>query len=76
MRWFGWLRRRLASPPPEVDVRIAEAREAIRREEKRAIEGHADAARAKRVSRSLKQIRMENHFAEIMRDALKPGNSS
>lgn len=76
MRWFDWLRRSVASPPPDVEIRIEEAREAIKREEGRAIRSHADAAHAKRVSRSLRQIRTENHFAELMRDALKPRGTS
>lgn len=76
MRWFGWLRRRTTPPPLSVEIRIDKAREAIKQEESRAIESHADAAHAKRVSRSLRQIRTENHFAELMRDALRPGGAS
>ena len=69
MRWFPWRRR---SALPEVEIHIEKAREAVEVEVERAKKSSVDAARARRVQRSLRQIREENHFAEIMRDALKP----
>jgi hypothetical protein len=69
MRWFPWRRRPAL---PKVEIHIEKAREAIEAETERAKRGSVDAARARRVQRSLRQIREENHFAEIMRDALKP----
>jgi hypothetical protein len=71
MRWLAWLRRRL-STPPEIEIHTDKARKAVAVEHERARSGRADAAKARRVQRSLREIREENHFAEIMRDAMRP----
>lgn len=69
MRW-SWRHRKLP-PPPDVQVHLGEAKQAVSDALDDLAETHGRGAKIRKTVDTLRQIRQENDFARTIRNALK-----